>query len=126
MVVCMDTHFLEVDHDSVDEHKATFLKVLKNILDDDSFKITSPTTTEARKVAVGLLEWCTTDINKQHFDTFIKTLFNSLQKPLMLSSRQSCNQRNYFLVHSPKEFITNWITFLNDANLTATSIFISI
>ena len=115
--------FLIVGH----EHDATFLKALKDILDDDSFKITSPTAAEARKVAVELLEWCTTDVNKQRLDTFIEILFNAVQKPLILSSRGSCNReilwRNYFLVRSSEEFITNWVTFLKDANLTATPIF---
>ena len=46
---------------------------LKPLLHDDSFiKITSPIGKEARKVAVDLLEWCTSDIYKQHFETFIK------------------------------------------------------
>ena len=41
---------------AVYQHEDTFLKALKDILDDDSFEIVSPTATEARKVAVDLLE----------------------------------------------------------------------
>ena len=121
------THISMIVDGAVHQHEDTFFKVLKDILDGDSFKIMSPTAIEARKVAVDLVEWCISDINKQHFETFIKTFFNSLQKLLILCSRRSCNReilwRNYFLVRSSKEFITNWVTFLKDAKLTATPIF---
>ena len=78
-------------------------------------------------MAVALLEWCTTDANKQKLSTFVKTLFQSLQKPLISSSKKRCNReilwRDYFLERSSEEFIANWITFLKNANVTATPIF---
>ena len=42
-----------------------FLKAIQSVLDDDSFKIKSTNASEARKVAISLLEWCTVDVNKQ-------------------------------------------------------------
>jgi len=66
-------------------------------------------------------------VNKQRFDTFMKTLFKALQKPLISSSKKCCNReilwRNYFLERSSGEFITNWVNFLKDANLTLIPIF---
>ena len=104
-----------------------FLDAIKGVLDDDSFKITSTTASEARRVAVALLEWCKADDNKQKLGIFLKTLLEALQKPLISSSKKSCNReilwRDYFLERSSEEFITNWVAFLKKANVTPTPTF---
>lgn len=78
-------------------------------------------------MAVGLLEWSAADVNKPQLCAFIKRLFTALQKPLISFSRRSFNReilwRNYFLVRSSEEFISNWVAFLKDADLTPTPIF---
>ena len=55
-----------------DTNKSIFLDTIKGVLDDDSFKITSTTVSEARRVAVALLEWCKADDNKQKLGIFYK------------------------------------------------------
>ena len=96
-------------------------------MEDDSFKTASPVAAEARKVALGLLEWSAADVNQPQFGAFVKRLFTALKTPLISFSRRSCNReilwRDYFLLRSSKEFISNWVTFLTDANLTPTPIF---
>ena len=85
-------------------NESIFLDAIKGVLDDDSFKIMSTTASEARRVAVALLEWCKADENKQKLGIFLKTLFEALQKPLISSSKKSCNReilwRDYFLERS--------------------------
>ena len=81
-------------------------------MEDDSFKTASPVAAEARKVALGLLEWSAADVNKPQFGAFVKRLFTALKTPLISFSRWSCNReilwRDYFLLRSSKEFISNW------------------
>ena len=113
--------------DESDDRESTvssFLEALKNVLEDDSFKTASPVAAKARKVAVGLLEWSAIS---QQFGALVKRLFTALKTPLISFSRRSCNReilwRDYFLLRSSKEFISTWVTFLTDANLTPTPIF---
>ena len=49
------------DHES---NVSSFLKALKDVLEDNSFKTASPVVAEVRKVAVGLLEWSAADVNQ--------------------------------------------------------------
>ena len=42
------------------------ITAVRQVLNDDSFKISSPVTVEARKQAERLLEWCLTDDNKEN------------------------------------------------------------
>jgi len=87
-----------------DEGTRLFLKALKTILSDDSFKISSAVATEARQVAVSLLKWCSADANKQQFHNFANEIVSVLRKPIISSSMKSCNRevlwRNYFLQRS--------------------------
>ena len=96
-------------------------------MEDNSFKTASPVAAEARKVALGLLEWSAGDVNQPQFGAFVKRLFTALKTPLISFSRRSCKReilwRDYFLLRSSKEFISDWVTFLTDVNLTPTSIF---
>ena len=56
---------------------------------NDSFKISSPVTVEARKQAESSLEWCLTDDNKDKLDAFTEQISKDLKRIIVSSSTKS-------------------------------------
>jgi len=72
------------------------------------------------------LEWSSTKSNSENFSDFTTQLFDSLEKPIVTSAKQSCNHdklwKSYFLLRSSESFVNLWTTFLKSVNLTPTPI----
>ena len=62
---------------------------VRQVLNDDSFKISSPVTVEARKQAESLLEWYLTDDNKEKLDAFTEQISKDLKRIIVSSSTKS-------------------------------------
>ena len=61
----------------IDENATDFLvKSLQQVLADDSFKINSSVTIQARKSAEMLLEWCLQNINDCKLNASLSNLYN--------------------------------------------------
>ena len=114
------------DKTSEKVYRDIFLAAVKNILDDDSFKLNSPIAGTARKVAEDLLNWSSTESGCQKMEEFSKNLHKELEKPFVMFHKAFNREklwRSYFLLRSSEEFIKLWTVFLNSANLTPTPSF---
>ena len=97
------------------------MTALEQVLADDSFKVKTPSTIEARRCAEKLLQWCLNSENVDLLNEFTKKLTESLQNVIRAASTKSFNTnyekiwRGFFLLPSKPEFIKQWTTFLKAA-----------
>ena len=75
-------------------NKNELVQVLEKVLSDDSFKVKTPSTIEARKCAEELLTWCLDCINSTLLNAFNKTLADSLKKVIGAASTKSFAYNN--------------------------------
>ena len=68
--------------------------MLEKVLSDDSFKVKTPSTIEARKCAEELLTWCLDCKNSTLLNVFNKTLADS-QKKVIGANHLHTTMRNY-------------------------------
>ena len=108
------------------ESLESLMEAIRNVLEDDTFKIKSEVAAEARKVAVDLLAWCLDQANVDKCHLFASTLLKKLRQPIVSCKKQYFNReklwRKYFLLRSSQKFTTEWVTFLKLADLTPTPI----
>ena len=108
--------FFSTGHDNNNDNELA--RALKQVLDDDSFKVKAPATIAARKSADELLNWCLGTKNSEFLEDFTKHLADSLTKVIKASSTRSFAYNNdklwkkNFLLRSSPEFIKWWTTFL--------------
>ena len=94
------------------------VKALQQILDDDSFKINSPVTVQARKSAEMLLEWCLRNINDDKLNAFGEQLLQSLKQVILSSRTKSYSHskeklwKGFFQLRCSHDFIKQWTDFL--------------
>ena len=93
------------------------VKALQQILDDDSFKINSPVTVQARKSAEMLLEWCLRNINDDKLNAFGEQLLQSLKQVILSSRTKSYSHSKEklwkgFFNRCSHDFIKQWTDFL--------------
>ena len=100
--------------------------VLKDVLEDDSFKISSSVVKSARQTAASLLEWCDKTENKAIISKFMKYVTDKLSEAVKSSSTKRFNKekiwQRYFTLRSSNEFIQKWKWFLVQAELPATPV----
>lgn len=94
------------------------VKVLHLILEDDTFKINTPSIIQAKESAEKMLKWCLSDPNRTSVDTFAKNLTESLQNVISSSVTKSFDYnkeklwREFYLLRTSKDFIKQWTDFL--------------
>jgi len=90
---------------------------------DDSFKVKTPSTIEARRCAEVLLTWCLDCKNISLLDKFNKTLTDSVIKVISAASTKSFTHNNeklwrkFFLLRSSQSFVDQWTQFLKTADV---------
>lgn len=94
------------------------VNALQQTLDDESFKINSPVTVQARKSAEVLLEWCLRNKDDNKLNSFSRQLLQSL-KQVILSSRTKSYAyskeklwKGFFRLRCSQDFIKQWTDFL--------------
>ena len=107
MVVGMDKNATDI-----------LVKSLQQVLADDSFKINSPVTIQARRSAEMLLEWCLQNVNDEKLNTFSKQLLQSLKQVITSSATKSHNHskeklwKGFFQLRCSQGFIKQWTDFV--------------
>ena len=107
------------------DNKNELVLVLEKVLSqsDDSFKVKTPSTIEARKCAEKLLAWCLDNKNISLVDEFSITLTNLMEKVISASSSKSFTHnneklwRNFFLLRSSQSYVDQWSQFLKTADV---------
>ena len=88
--------------------------VLQHVLEDESFKIKTPATIQARESAEKFLEWCLKEHNKESLNIFTEWLTECLQNVISSSVTKSFNYnkekmwREFYLLRTSEEFIKHW------------------
>ena len=92
---------------------------LDQVLADDSFKVNSPKTIEARKSAETLLTWCMDSKNKDRLKKFTRQWEHSLKEVIISSGAKRLWSYNYdklwrgfFKLRSAPDFVSKWTNFL--------------
>ena len=94
------------------------VRVLQHVLEDESFKIKTPATVQARESAEKFLEWCLNEHNRDSLDVFTEWLTESLQNVIVSSVTKSFNYnkekmwREFYLLRTSGEFIKHWKDFI--------------
>ena len=94
------------------------MNALQQTLDDESFKINSPVTVQARKSAEVLLEWCLRNKNDDKLNSFSKQLLQSLKQVIQSSRAKSYAYskeklwKGFFRLRCSQDFIKQWTDFL--------------
>ena len=93
------------------------VKALRDVLNDQSFQIQTPTTIKTRKSAQEFLKWCCLGHSASKIDTFTRKLIESLQKVIDNAKKAfKCNKekiwKQFYLLRSSKEFAERWRQFL--------------
>ena len=100
--------------------------MLKDVLEDDSFKTSSSVVKNARQMAASLLEWCEKVENKANISEFMKYVTEKLNGAVQSSSTKRFSKekiwQRYFTLRSSDEFIQQWKSFLFQAELPATPV----
>jgi len=102
--------FFPTDHELV--------RALRQVLDDNSFKVNAPATIAARKSAGELLNWCLDTKNSEVLHKFTKSLTDSFAKVIKPSFNKSFAYNNdklwkkFFLLRSSSDFIQRWMAFI--------------
>ena len=100
------------------------MKALHQLLSDDSFKIKTPATINARNSADELLKWCLDSRNNDTLKEFTKTLTDSLSQVIKASSNKSFAYNNdklwrkFFLLRSKPDIISRWTAFIKATGVT--------
>ena len=103
----------------MDENATDILvKSLRQVLADDSFKINSPVTIQAKKSAEMLLEWCLQNASDEKLNSFSKQLLQSLKQVISSSATKSYSHskeklwKGFFQLRCSQGFIKQWTDFV--------------
>ena len=104
----------------VNDNAATenvLVKALKHVLDDDSFKINTPSTVQARKSAESLLDWCLNNEMDDKLIEFTKQLTASLKQICSSATKSfALNKqklwKEFHLLRISQEFVKRWTDFV--------------
>ena len=94
------------------------VRVLQHVLEDESFKIKTPATIQARESAECFLEWCLNEHNRDGLKVFTEWLTGCLQNVISSSVTKSFNYnkekmwREFYLLRTSGEFIKHWKDFI--------------
>jgi len=97
---------------------------LEQLLSDDSFKIKTPSTIEARKSTDELMKWCLNGGNYAAVKKFTNILTDSLNKVIKAAFNKSFAYSNdklwrqFFLLRSKADFVSRWTTFIKATGTT--------
>ena len=87
------------------------LKSLQQVLANNSFKINSPVTIQARKSAEMLQEWCLLNVNDAKLNAFSKQLVQSLKQVISSSATKSYSHSKEKLWKGFFQSLSNGLTF---------------
>lgn len=99
------------------------VKVLQLVLEDEFYKINTPSIIEARESAGKILEWCLSDANNDSVDSFTKQLVECLQNVISSSVTKSFHYnkeklwKDFYILRTSKDFIKRWTDFFHIINM---------
>ena len=89
------------------------VKSLLQVLSDDSFKVKTTSTIEAKRCAEALLKWCLNSENAGLLNDFTKNLIESLGNQRSIKKIWT----GFFLLRLKSKFINQWTSFLKAAGV---------
>ena len=98
---------------------------IRQVLNDDSFKINNPVTIEARRQAERLLEWCLIEANKEKLDSFTEHILQDFKGIIVSSATKSFHYnkdkmwRGFFSLRTSADFNKQWTDFLGNSDVQA-------
>ena len=93
-------------------------------MNDNSYKIQSPTTAQLRNKVEHLLKWCENLQNTATLTTLSVSIIEELNKIFTSSITKSCTYnreklwRNFYILRTSQRFVKKWTDFMIIANIT--------
>ena len=100
------------------------LKVLHEVLEDETFQFNSRVVKEAREAAVLLLDWIRKAENQPVVTKFLQQIQSRFEESLQSLNPSSINRdrlwQTFFILQSSEQFAVTWKGFLSAAQVTPT------
>ncbi|XP_065884658.1 uncharacterized protein [Dysidea avara] len=111
------------EYNSISNYENILVVSLKEIMNDDSFRIQSASTIQLRHTAECFLQWCENLQNTATLTSFSVGIIEELSTTIKSSITKSYNYnreklwKNYFVLRTSKRFIKKWTDLINIVNI---------